>query len=196
MIDDRDAEQRGPNSIEPAGTEEAPDDLKPLSSSEVARLGLNTVSYVANSEDPLNTLVKLSQDFPKYSATIAAYNASTQLHKEVKANRLGMLPPGASAIWINGVQIDPRQIDAFFLVDHLRRERKLIDSFRSLGLSAKQAVDLLTHETVTEATAQGTPQRYDYRDESEGGGVIIWLNDLEKDARYESWPNQLTAVSA
>ncbi|KAL4819346.1 UDP-glucose:glycoprotein glucosyltransferase-domain-containing protein [Aspergillus spinulosporus] len=193
VIDDRDAEQRGPNKIEPAGTEEAPDDLKPLSSSEVSRLGLNTVNYVADSEDPLNTLVKLSQDFPKYSATIAAYNASTQLHKEIKANRLGMLPPGASAIWINGVQIDPRQIDAFFLVDHLRRERKLIDSFRSLGLSAKQAVDLLTHEIVTDAVAQGAPQRYDYRDESEGGGVIIWLNDLEKDARYESWPNQLTA---
>ncbi|KAL4990969.1 UDP-glucose:glycoprotein glucosyltransferase-domain-containing protein [Aspergillus falconensis] len=193
VIDDRDAEQRSPNSVESAGIGEAPDDLKPLSSSEVSRLGLNTVSYVADSDDPLDRLVKLSQDFPKYSATIAAYNASAQLHKEIRANRLGMLPPGASAIWINGVQIDPRQIDAFFLVDHLRRERRLIDSFRSLGLSAKEAVDLLAHEIVTESVAQGTPQRYDYRDETEGGGVIIWLNDLEKDAKYESWPSQLAA---
>ncbi|RDW72327.1 putative UDP-glucose:glycoprotein glucosyltransferase [Aspergillus mulundensis] len=193
VIDDRDAEQRGSNSAESAETEEAPDDLKPLSSSEVSRLGLNTVSYVADSEDPLDMLVKLSQDFPKYSATIAAYNASAELHSEIKANRLGMLPPGASAIWINGHQIDPRQIDAFFLVDHLRRERKLIESFRGLGLSATEAVNLLAHDLVTESVAQVTPQRYDYRDEIEGGNVIIWMNDLEKDARYQSWPSQLTA---
>ncbi|KAL2868589.1 putative UDP-glucose:glycoprotein glucosyltransferase [Aspergillus lucknowensis] len=195
VIDDRDAEQRDSSSDKRKSveTEEALDDLRPLSSSEVARLGLNTVSYVADSFDPLDTLVKVSQDFPKYSSTIAAYNTSVKLLQEVRANRLGILPSGGNALWINGVQIDPRQIDAFYLLDHLRRERTLVDSFRSLGLSAKEAVDLLTHETIAESVAQDTPQRYDYRDEIEGGGVIIWLNDLEKDARYESWPGDLTA---
>jgi UDP-glucose:glycoprotein glucosyltransferase len=106
-----------------------------------------------------------------------------------------MLPSGANALWINGVQIDPRQIDAFFLVDHLRRERKLMESFRSLGLTAKEAVDILSHDSVTESVAQDIAQRYDYRDEIEGGGVVIWLNDLEKDARYESWPGDLVGVS-
>ncbi|KAL4926812.1 putative UDP-glucose:glycoprotein glucosyltransferase [Aspergillus undulatus] len=193
VIDDRDAEQRDPKTVESAENEDSPDDLRPLSSSEVARLGFNTVSYVADSEDPLDTLLKLSRDFPKHSSAIAAHNASAQLVSEIKANRLNMLPSGANALWINGVQIDPRQIDAFFLVDHLRRERKLIESFRSLGLSAREAVDLLTHESVTESVAQDTPQRYDYRDELEGGGVIIWLNDLEKDAKYDSWPGDLSA---
>ncbi|KAL4785908.1 UDP-glucose:glycoprotein glucosyltransferase-domain-containing protein [Aspergillus varians] len=193
VIDDRDAEQRDSKSVESAETEEAPDDLKPLSASEVSRLGLNTVSYVANSDDPLDTLVRLSQDFPKYSSTIAAYNTSAKLLREIKANRLEMIPSGTNALWINGVEIDPRQIDAFFLVDHLRRERKLIESFRRLGLSAKEAVGLLTHETITESVAQDTSQRYDYRDDIEGGGVIIWLNDLEKDAKYQSWPGELKA---
>ncbi|KAL4808818.1 UDP-glucose:glycoprotein glucosyltransferase-domain-containing protein [Aspergillus unguis] len=193
VIDDRDAEQRDPQRVEAPGTEEAPDDLRPLSASEVSRLGLNTAAYVADSEDPLDTLVKLSQDFPKYSSTIAAHNISAELHKDIKANRLGMLPSGVNGMWINGVQLDPRQIDAFFLVDHLRRERKLIESFRSLGLSATEAVEILTHGMVTEAVTQDQAQRYDFRDEIEGGGVIIWLNDLEKDARYQSWPSELTA---
>ncbi|KAL4935674.1 hypothetical protein BDV06DRAFT_206551 [Aspergillus oleicola] len=193
VIDDRDAEQRDPQTVESAETDDSPDDLRPLSSSEVSRLGFNTVSYVADSEDPLDTLVKLSQDFPKHSATIAAHNASAQLVSEIKANRLGMIPSGANALWVNGVQIDARQIDAFFLVDHLRRERRLIESFQSSGLSAKEAVDLLMHESVTESVAQDAAQRYDYRDEPEGGGVIIWLNDLEKDARYDSWPGDLSA---
>lgn len=197
VIDDRDAEQRDSNSknTKSAEAEESPDDLRPLSSSEVSRLGLNTAQYVADSKDPLDTLVKLSQDFPKYSSMIAAHNISDKLQREIKSNRLEMLPPGANALWINGVQIDPRQIDAFFLVDHLRRERKLMESFRSLGLSAKEAVDLLTHDSVTESVAQDAYQRYDYRDEIEGGGVVIWLNDLEKDARYESWPGDLIGVS-
>ncbi|KAL2828795.1 UDP-glucose:glycoprotein glucosyltransferase-domain-containing protein [Aspergillus pseudoustus] len=194
VIDDRDAEQRDSSAETPsAEDEESPDDLRPLSSSEVSRLGLNTVSYVADNSDPLDTLVKLSQDFPKYSATIAAHNASVELLQELRANRLEMLPSGANALWINGVQIDPRQMDAFSLVDHLRRERRLIESFRSLGLSALEAVDLLAHETVAESVAQDTSQRYDYRDEIEGGGVIIWLNDLEKDAKYQTWPADLAA---
>ncbi|KAL5343439.1 UDP-glucose:glycoprotein glucosyltransferase-domain-containing protein [Aspergillus crustosus] len=195
VIDDRDADQWDPSSDSGSlsESEDAPDDLRPLSSSEVARLGLNSVSYVADSADPLNTLVKLSQDFPKYSSKVAAYNTSAELLSEIRANRLGMLNSGGSAMWINGVQIDPRQVDAFFLVDHLRRERRLIESFRSLGLSAEESIELLAHETIAESAAEEKPQRYDYRDEIEGGNVIIWFNDLEKDARYESWSGDITA---
>ncbi|PKX98146.1 putative UDP-glucose:glycoprotein glucosyltransferase [Aspergillus novofumigatus IBT 16806] len=197
VIDDRDAEQRSPKdsgSAESASVEEeSPDDLRPLSSSEVARLGLNTVSYVMDSEDPLDTLVRISQDFPKHSAKIAAYNASAALLKDIRTSRLGMLPSGANVMWINGVQIDPRQIDAFSLLDHLRRERRLIDKFRGIGLSAQEAVDLLCHQTLGETLAKDSPPRYNYRDETEGGGVIIWMNDLEKDTKYQSWPDDLSA---
>ncbi|GIJ99324.1 hypothetical protein Aspvir_001454 [Aspergillus viridinutans] len=197
VIDDRDAEKRSQKNSGSTGSasveEESPDDLRPLSSSEVARLGLNTVSYVMDSEEPLDTLVRISQDFPKHSAKIAAYNASTSLLKDIRTSRLRMLPSGANVMWINGVQIDPRQIDAFSLLDHLRRERRLIDKFRGIGLSAQEAVDLLCHQTLGETLAKDSPPRYNYRDEIEGGGVIIWMNDLEKDTKYQSWPDDLSA---
>jgi UDP-glucose:glycoprotein glucosyltransferase len=199
VIDDRDAEkrsQKGSGTIESTSVEEeSPDDLRPLSSSEVARLGTNTVSYVMDSEEPLDTLVRISQDFPKHSAKIAAYNTSVALLKDIRTSRLGMLPSGLNVMWINGVQIDPRQIDAFSLLDHLRRERRLIEKFRSIGLSAQEAVDLLCHQTLGETLAKESPPRYNYRDEIEGGGVIIWMNDLEKDTKYQSWPDDLSAVS-
>ncbi|BCR94558.1 putative UDP-glucose:glycoprotein glucosyltransferase [Aspergillus luchuensis] len=194
VIDDRDAEERGTGSIESGksdATEDDLDDLRPLSSSEVSRLGLNTVGYVLDSDDPFDTLVKLSQDFPKYSARVAAHNVSTELLQDIRSSRLRMLPPGLNVLWINGVQIEPRQVDAFTLLDHLRRERKLIEKFRNLGLSATDAVELLSHPLLGEALARDGPQRYNYRDDIEGGGVIMWLNNLEKDARYESWPSEL-----
>ncbi|KAJ5174782.1 UDP-glucose:glycoprotein glucosyltransferase 1 [Penicillium canariense] len=200
VIDDRDAEQRDESEKDStsAGSEglkeDAPDDLRPLSSSEASRLGLNSASYVMDSEDPLNTLIKLSQNFPKYSSIIAAHNATAELRQEIRGNRARMIPAGSNVMWINGVQIDPRQIDAFSLLDHLRRERRLIAKFRDLGLSAQEAVKLLSHPTLAESHADDDSQRYDYRDTVEGGETIIWMNNLEKDSRYESWPSDLEAL--
>lgn len=200
VIDDRDAEQRDGSGQEDALTgseelkEDAPDDLRPLSASEVSRLGVNSASYVMDSQDPLNTLIKLSQSFPKYSATIAAHNATAELLQEIRGNRARMIPAGYNVMWINGMQIDTRQIDAFSLPDILRRERRLIEKFRDLGLSAQEAVKLLSHPTLAESQADDDSQRYDYRDTLEGGQVIIWMNDLEKDSRYESWPSDLQTV--
>lgn len=200
VIDDRDAEpmnEKEPKRRKPSAEElkeDSPADLKPLSSSEVSSLGLNAASFVMNSDDPLETLQKLSEDFPKHSSAIAAYNATDNFLKEFRSNRALMFPAGHNVMWINGIQVDPRQVDAFSLLEHLRRERKLITGFRNLGLSAQEAVSLLSHEAVAETQVSNEPQRYDYRDTIEGGHVIIWLNDLEKDKRYEGWPSSLTAV--
>lgn len=200
VIDDRDAEQRdeiskdGDTDGSEELTEDAVDDLRPLSSSEVSRLGLNSASYVMDSEDPLGTLIKLSQNFPKYSSTVAAHNATKELRNEIRVNRARMIPPGHNVLWINGKQIDSRQVDAFSLLDHLRRERRLIDKFRDLGISAQEAVKLLSHPILTETHSAEDVQRYDYRDRVEGGDVIIWLNNLEKDSRYNTWPRNLESV--
>lgn len=197
VVDDRDAEQRDKQDTASGiedGKEDAPDDLKPLSSSEVDRLGKNTVSYVMDSDAPLDTLVKLSQDFPKYSAHVAAHNATSELLDDIRKKRGRMLPPGANVMWINGVQMDTRKIDAFSLLDHLRRERRLIEKFRDLGIPAQEAVELLSHPLLGEALVQDTPQRFNYKDEIEAGRVIIWMNDIEKDTRYDQWSDEIHAV--
>lgn len=200
VIDDRDAEHRDESSKDGSADgsgelkEDTPDDLRPLSASEVSRLGWNSASYVMDSETPLDTLIKLSQNFPKYSSTVTAHNASADLRQEVRANRGRMIPAGYNSMWINGVQVDSRQVDAFSLLDHLRRERKLIEKFRDLGLSAQEAVKLLSDPVFTPSQTDDESQRYDFRDVIEGGRVIIWLNDLEKDDRYEDWPSELESV--
>ncbi|KAJ5094498.1 hypothetical protein N7456_010359 [Penicillium angulare] len=199
VIDDREAEEKVENvqdtPIEKLEElkEDSPDDLRPLSSSEVSRLGWNTAAYILDSENPLDTMIKLSQNFPKYSSTVAAHNASVPLKKEIRANRGRMFPAGANVMWINGVQIEQNQIDAFSLIDHLRRERKLIEKFKEIGLSSQDAVKLLSHPLLAEAHADDESQRYDFRDELEGGEVIIWMNDLEKDSRYQAMPSELDA---
>jgi UDP-glucose:glycoprotein glucosyltransferase len=200
VIDDRQAEERqGKNTkvTTPSADDledESPPDLKPLSSSEVARLGMSAASFVVDSPDPFTTFLKLSQDFPKYSSAVAAYNVTDKFLNEYRENRAAMLPAGRNVMWINGLQIDPRQVNAYSLLEHLRRERKLITDFDKLGLSASEAVDLLSYPTLAEVQSNKEAQRYDWRDEVEGGGVIIWMNDLEKDKRYSSFSSSLDAV--
>ncbi|PGH18688.1 hypothetical protein AJ80_04436 [Polytolypa hystricis UAMH7299] len=202
VIDDREADQnvlKPKDDVKPTLAavddlkEESPADLKPLSASEVSRLGLSAASFVMSSENPFGTLLKLSQDFPRHSAAIAARNATPEFLTEFRESR-EMLPPGTNVIWINGVQMDPRTIDAFSLLGHLRHERKLINGLRGVGLSAKEAVTLLSDPIVAKSQVSEDVIRYDYRDDIEGGGVIIWLNDFEKDQRYEEWPTSIQAL--
>ncbi|KAM0714359.1 hypothetical protein Q7P37_010146 [Cladosporium fusiforme] len=173
--------------------EEEVSDLRPLAARELRRLGIKAASFVLAHDAPFDTLVKLSRDFPKHSSSIAATDVSDEFLKEHHDNRDALLSPGFNVLWINGVQIMGRDVDAYTLLEHLRRERKTINSVRGLGLTAPEAVELLSHEAITASQVDQEPQRYDWRDELEGGNVIMWLNDIEKDKRYENWPASTSA---
>ena len=196
VIDDREAEAAEEKSEGDATilSDGEVADLRPLSSSELRRLDLKAASFVMNSDDPFETLLKLSQDFPKHSSAISASNVSENIVQELMANREAFLPPGYNIIWINGVQVFARDFDPFALLEHLRRERKLIGGAKDLGLTAKDAIKFLSHPAIAESQGSQESQRYDWRDDIEGGNVIIWLNNIEKDKRYQDFPPSVKAV--
>lgn len=169
-------------------------DLKPLSSTELLGLGLKTATFIMSSENPFDTLIKVSQDFPKHSSAITKRNVSMELVAEHKQNREHLLPAGYNVVWMNGLQVEARQMDVFALLEQMRRERSLVKNLRSIGFSGSEAISLLSQPAIAEAKLQGESQRYDYRDDIEGSNVIIWLNDIEKDKRYEAWPTHSSAL--
>lgn len=171
-------------------------DLKPLSSKDLLGLGLKTASFVMDSDNPLGTLMKVSENFPKHSSALTKRNATTDFVKEHRSNRELFLPAGYNVVWMNGMQVQGRQMDAFALLEQLRRERSIVDNLRDLGFSGSEAVRILSHPAIADAKLDGDSQRYDYRDALEGGKVIIWLNDIEKDKRYQDWPSHSSAVSS
>jgi len=196
VIDDREAEAAADQSTGKATTltDDEVADLRPLSASELRRLDLKAASFVMNSDDPFETLLKLSQDFPKHSSAISAANVSDDIVQELMANREAFLPPGYNIIWINGVQVFARDFDPFALLEHLRRERKLVNGAKELGLTAADAIKFLSHPAISESQASQESQRYDWRDDIEGGDVIIWLNNIEKDKRYQDFSPSVKAV--
>jgi UDP-glucose:glycoprotein glucosyltransferase len=198
VIDDREAEtdtaQKLATSEVDLDSEEEVADLKPLSTSELGLLGLKTASYIMQSEKPFETLIKITQDFPKFSTAIGSHNVSAVFMEEYEKNRVKMIPTGINVLWMNGVQLIERQIEPLALIDMLRTERTLIGGVKKLGLTGKQAVSLLSHPKVTQGKGDDEPLRFDWRDQSEDGRVIIWLNDLENDQRYEDFPTSLMSV--
>ena len=170
-------------------------DLKPLSSKELLGLGLKTASFIMASDDPFDTLIRVSQDFPKHSSSITKRNTSADFVKEHGNNREIFLPSGYNVIWMNGLQVQARQMDAFGLLEQLRRERSIVNNLREIGFSGSEAVQVLSHEAIARSKIEGEVQRYDYRDDLEGGRTIVWLNDIEKDKRYSGWPTYTSAVS-
>ncbi|KAK7918413.1 UDP-glucose:Glycoprotein Glucosyltransferase [Apiospora marii] len=196
VIDDREAES---HVAKPAASELVLDaeeevaDLKPLSSSELSSLGVKAASFIMQSEDPFQALLKLTQDFPKYSTSIAAHNEFKAFLTEHYMNR-GSMPSGMNVLWMNGVQLIERQMTPYTLIDMVRRERKFIQGVTDLGLTGQEAVSLLGNREITAAKAEDDARRFDWRDEIEEGKVIVWLNNIEKDKRYAEYPTSLMSL--
>ena len=195
VIDDR-AKEKGPEQKEEEVSfeEEDVEDLRPLSTSELLKLGLKASSYIMSHGDPLETLKKVSQNFPKHSSAVSRLNVSDDFLEEHYRNRKIYLGAGYNVIWMNGLQVDPRQVDAYALLDRVRSERKLIGNFAGVGLTAPEAIPLISHHAIAQSKSSNELQRYDYRDKTEGEKVIIWLNDIEKDKRYKDWPTHTSAL--
>ncbi|KAK4099857.1 glycosyltransferase family 24 protein [Parathielavia hyrcaniae] len=198
VIDDRDtdtAKAAGDNAQKPLGSsevvlndEEEITDIKPLEKSELASLGMKAASFIMQSELPFDTLLKLTQDFPKYSTSLAAHNVSADFRAEHDGNRKVLVPEGMNVLWMNGAQLIDRQIQPFGLVDLLKSERKLMNGVLDLGLTGQQAISLLGHAEVAQAkSGDDEARRFDWRDQIEDGRVIIWLNNIEKDKRYKDF---------
>ncbi|UKZ76027.1 hypothetical protein TrVFT333_003723 [Trichoderma virens FT-333] len=161
VIDDRlhgeEAHHESPSSSTNLDDSEDVADIKPLAASDLSSLGMKAASFILQSDEPLETLVKLSQDLPKFLTSIVAHNVSAQFEEEFQSNGVKGVPDGVNILLVNGVQVSERQIEPFALIERLRQERKLIDGFRTLGLSGKQAVSILGHQAVSIAKDSTEP---------------------------------------
>lgn len=69
-------------------------------------------------------------------------------------------------------------------------------SLIDLGFTPQQAFELISDPLIGLAQTEEDAGEgiFDASDRIEGGDVITWWNDIEKDKRYKSWPNTLQGV--
>lgn len=168
---------------------------QPLRPSEVAGLGVQAVSLIQSSPDPLSALVHLAQDFPRYSAALARripFNEETI--SEIQTNQMNARL--GDSVWINGRNLKATDMDAFRLLDIIREERTRMIELTRLGLTPDQAFQLLTDDGFGEAQLRDEPlaDLVDASDRAEGGNVVIWWNNIEKDKKYSTWSSSINSL--
>lgn len=189
-------------------------------------IGSKAVQHIVASSNPLDTLTSLAQDFPRVAHDLASKwigNISEDLEAELARNGRNKVSPGMNLLWLNGMQVSEREVDTFrcasslyfrllpvaqsthSLLRHLRIERRRVQALVDLGLTPRQAVDVLADASTPTASGTGQQQPgqltaeslgalFDASDRPEEGNVVLWWNDIEKDRRYANWPKSLMDV--
>ncbi|KAH7345399.1 UDP-glucose:glycoprotein glucosyltransferase-domain-containing protein [Rhizoctonia solani] len=177
----------------------------PLTEAEISSLPLRATHLVMSSEDPLKALSHLSQNFPKHVVSVARRwdtgrteelkTKHDSVEAEVQAN-MHMVAGAGNMVWLNGVALPETDLNPFSLLRLLRREHQTISSLMKANLTSEQAIHVLTNPAIGKASTTSGPTDgvFDASDREEGGGAIVWLNDIEKDKRYTRWPNSLTVL--
>ncbi|KAG8891208.1 hypothetical protein FRB99_003787, partial [Tulasnella sp. 403] len=184
-------------------TEESNDPAKPLDDEEMTgsafilhlvnplkpwisllALGFKTSQFILTSEQPLSTLKQVSQNFPKYAQAISRrINLSDEVVMALGGN-MRMVQAGNNMMWLNGKPIASSDMNPFGLLRLMRKERQLMTQLTSAGLSRVEAIEVMSHTSLSKSSGtQVVDGMFDASDRMEGGGLIIWLNDLEKDDR-------------
>ncbi|KAF7307809.1 hypothetical protein MKEN_01141000 [Mycena kentingensis (nom. inval.)] len=167
--------------------EEVPEDVA-LTEENIAALGFQATQLIADSDEPLATLIQLAQNFPKYMTALSRRVVLNEsLEAEIHANQL-KAQAGVNVFWLNGMIVNEKDVNPMGLLRLLRKEGAVLKSLTSLSLSRTEAIDLLSSPAVSSTQAESVLDNvFDASDRPEGGDVIVWWNDFEKDSRYAHW---------
>ncbi|KAJ2964307.1 hypothetical protein NQZ79_g834 [Umbelopsis isabellina] len=167
--------------------------MEPLTPTQIKDLGLQAAQFILDSENPLSTLKLLSQDFPKYANSLTDVEINETLRHEISSNQAFGVQPGVNAMWLNGLSIDPDQVDPFSLLKAMKKERLLLKVLNKIGISSSDSIELLSHSVLSaqKGASESSDDVYDVRDDSEEEDIVIWWNDIETDERYSDWPDNL-----
>ncbi|KAJ1900071.1 killer toxin resistant protein, partial [Coemansia sp. IMI 209127] len=202
VIDDRDIEEDGGNTkpskvkIQGEGggderlslfAEESAPSVKGLSEKQVADLGIQAAQMIMSSTDKIETLKQLSQNLPRYAHLLSGVALNETLAKGIRSHAQSS-NKNKNMFLVNGLVLEENDIDPFHLLEHLRRENAAIGGLENAGLSQAQAVDLWMSASPDQDIATDSAIAFDMRDPSTEKKTIWWINDLEKDKRYSTWP--------
>ncbi|XP_034530985.1 UDP-glucose:glycoprotein glucosyltransferase 1 [Notolabrus celidotus] len=165
---------------------ESTNEMAPLKVWQMQDLSFQTAARIlaAPAAEALNVMRDLSQNFPTKARSITKTVVNTEIRKEISENQkffkgtLG-LQPGDSALFINGLHIDMDTQDIFSVFEVLRSEARVMEGLRSLHIETPFIHDILKLNVQ--------PSDSDYAVDIRSP-AICWINNLETDHRYSSWP--------
>ncbi|CAM8984047.1 unnamed protein product [Rhodiola kirilowii] len=151
---------------------------------ELKDLGHQAAQRIVQSLDPLQSMEKISQNFPLLVSSLSRIKLNTSIKNEIIANQR-MIPPGKSILALNGVLINIEDLDLYMLVDLVHQELSLADQFSKLKIPRSTIGRLLRSPTQPISNMF----RVDFR-----SSHVYYLNNLEEDAKYMRWRSNINEI--
>jgi len=183
-----------------SGVDESAPELKLR---QIRDLGLQATQRVARSDDPLQTMMDLSFDFPAIAAELSAVRVdeATAAAAAENAQKLGA-GGGSLVMSLDGEPLEMETVNVFSLLDRVADELKLADAFLGLKGMDHAAVRKLMRMRVAKggANAGGAEKlaldfpRLDVVLPERDPESPRFANDVEKDRAFKSWDPSLSGL--
>jgi len=164
--------------------------LKKLLANETEDLGTKIIQYITTSSNPLYVLNQLTSNYPKISHIVNQMPLIDVYKSENKLLQSIFYVPDYNSLYINGISIDPKDLNPFKVLRIFSSENKYITKLNSLKFSNNNAVNLLN--SVSDNKEEGKKSEIEYYDVRDD--VVSWWNDLESDTRYKKWPKNIKEI--
>ncbi|XP_073899219.1 UDP-glucose:glycoprotein glucosyltransferase 2 isoform X3 [Castor canadensis] len=161
-------------------------EMIPLKVWELQDLSFQAASQIMSTPvyDAIKLMKDISQNFPIKDRSLTRIAVNQHMREEIQENQKDLqerfgIQPGDARLFINGLHVDLDVYDPFSLLDMLKLEGKMMNGLCNLGISGEDMRKFLR----LNSHAQEHTYVLDIRHSS-----IVWINDLENDGLYVTWP--------
>ncbi|KAJ8350264.1 hypothetical protein SKAU_G00253940 [Synaphobranchus kaupii] len=168
---------------------ESSNDLAPLKVWELQDLSFQAAAGImsATKFDALKVLRDISQNFPSKARSLTRVALNQEMRKEIEGNQKVLIEtlgiqPGDAGLFINGLHVDLDVHNPFSILDMIRGEARVLEGLFSLGLKGEAQSRLLRLPVHPLEDSCALDIRHP---------AVTWINDIETDPTYRSWPSSL-----
>uniref|UniRef100_A0A669F1C9 UDP-glucose ceramide glucosyltransferase-like 1 n=1 Tax=Oreochromis niloticus TaxID=8128 RepID=A0A669F1C9_ORENI len=165
---------------------ESTNDMAPLKVWEMQDLSFQAASRIMSAPkfDALKLMRDLSQNFPSKARSLTRVAVKQEMRKEIEENQKHLsetigVHPGDGELFINGLHIDLDIHNPFSIWDILKSEAKVLEGLHNLGIKGEHQDKLLRLPVNAVDDSYALDIRHP---------AIMWINDIENDLMYRSWP--------
>ncbi|XP_028248820.1 UDP-glucose:glycoprotein glucosyltransferase 2 isoform X2 [Parambassis ranga] len=165
---------------------ESTNDLAPLKVWEMQDLSFQAAARIMSVPkfDALKLMRDLSQNFPSKARSLTRVAVKQEMRKEIEENQKHLsetigVHPGDGELFINGLHIDLDIHNPFSILDILRGEARVLEGLHNLGIKGEHQSKLLRLPVNSVDDSYALDIRHP---------AIMWMNDIENDPMYHSWP--------
>ncbi|XP_041663125.1 UDP-glucose:glycoprotein glucosyltransferase 2 [Cheilinus undulatus] len=166
---------------------ESTSDMVPLKVWEMQDLSFQAAARILSAPkfDALKLMRDLSQNFPSKARSLTRVAVKQEMRKEIEENQKRLsetlgVHPGDGELFINGLHIDLDTHNPFSILDILREEARVLEGLHNLGIKGEYQGKLLRLPVNTVDDSYALDIRHP---------AIMWVNDIENDPMYHSWPS-------